>query len=182
MIFQEKSTCKNENSTCKNKKSTCKWKKSTCFLSRVFFFSSSRTRRRRNFWKIYLKNGFSGEKVLVKNKNSTCTSVSKKVLSHTKKYLHIPTNCGKSEKIVLAHGASTRGIDRRGDLTRHSSVLFFSYWTGPVRVCLLFTSDAADERSSVDLGGRSLINTKHITANQRVLYERQLTTPTKAWN
>ena len=33
--------------------------------------------------------------------------------------------------------------------------------------CLLYTSDAADERSSVDLGGRRIINKKtttHITA------------------
>ena len=28
-------------------------------------------------------------------------------------------------------------------------------------ICLLYTSDAADERSSVDLGGRRIINTKH---------------------
>ena len=33
--------------------------------------------------------------------------------------------------------------------------------------CLLYTSDAADERSSVDLGGRRIINKKkpqHVTA------------------
>ena len=29
-----------------------------------------------------------------------------------------------------------------------------------VKVCLLYTSDAADERSSVDLGGRSIIKKK----------------------
>ena len=28
-------------------------------------------------------------------------------------------------------------------------------------ICLLYTSDAADERSSVDLGGRSIIKKKH---------------------
>ena len=28
-------------------------------------------------------------------------------------------------------------------------------------VCLLYTSDAADERSSVDLGGRRIFNKKH---------------------
>ena len=28
--------------------------------------------------------------------------------------------------------------------------------------CLLYTSDAADERSSVDLGGRRIIKKKHI--------------------
>ena len=30
------------------------------------------------------------------------------------------------------------------------------------RACLLYTSDAADERSSVDLGGRRIIKKKHI--------------------
>ena len=32
-------------------------------------------------------------------------------------------------------------------------------------VCLLYTSDAADERSSVDLGGRRIIKKKMITAD-----------------
>ena len=32
--------------------------------------------------------------------------------------------------------------------------------TIPVRLCLLYTSDAADERSSVDLGGRRIIQKK----------------------
>ena len=31
----------------------------------------------------------------------------------------------------------------------------------PVIVCLLYTSDAADERSSVDLGGRRIIKKKN---------------------
>ena len=31
--------------------------------------------------------------------------------------------------------------------------------------CLLYTSDAADERSSVDLGGRRLIKTKNLCAS-----------------
>ena len=31
--------------------------------------------------------------------------------------------------------------------------------------CLLYTSDAADERSSVNLGGRSIINKKKKTKN-----------------
>ena len=31
----------------------------------------------------------------------------------------------------------------------------FAYW-----ICLLYTSDAADERSSVDLGGRRIIKKK----------------------
>ena len=32
------------------------------------------------------------------------------------------------------------------------------------RTCLLYTSDAADERSSVDLGGRRTINKNNIVA------------------
>ena len=34
--------------------------------------------------------------------------------------------------------------------------------------CLLYTSDAADERSSVDLGGRRIIKKKQIGALRRV--------------
>ena len=33
-----------------------------------------------------------------------------------------------------------------------------------LRACLLYTSDAADERSSVDLGGRRIIKKKKILA------------------
>ena len=33
------------------------------------------------------------------------------------------------------------------------------------RICLLYTSDAADERSSVDLGGRRIIKKKNIGGN-----------------
>ena len=33
--------------------------------------------------------------------------------------------------------------------------------------CLLYTSDAADERSSVDLGGRRIIKKKKITVRER---------------
>ena len=33
-------------------------------------------------------------------------------------------------------------------------------WNGKFRDCLLYTSDAADERSSVDLGGRRIIKKK----------------------
>ena len=36
-----------------------------------------------------------------------------------------------------------------------------------IHVCLLYTSDAADERSSVDLGGRRIIKKKKTTAHNR---------------
>ena len=37
---------------------------------------------------------------------------------------------------------------------------FISLWVDGFIGCLLYTSDAADERSSVDLGGRRIINKK----------------------
>ena len=36
-------------------------------------------------------------------------------------------------------------------------------------ICLLYTSDAADERSSVDLGGRRIIKKKNIREIRRLL-------------
>ena len=44
-----------------------------------------------------------------------------------------------------------------------TSVLNTTFWihqTNVYEVCLLYTSDAADERSSVDLGGRRIIKKK----------------------
>ena len=45
------------------------------------------------------------------------------------------------------------------------------------RVCLLYTSDAADERSSVDLGGRRIIkkkkNTKKKKKNNKEIYKKR---------
>ena len=38
-----------------------------------------------------------------------------------------------------------------------------------LKTCLLYTSDAADERSSVDLGGRRIIKKKKEETNTRVL-------------
>ena len=64
-----------------------------------------------------------------------------------------------------------RGLDRTGDVV----VLFADHVRielarGGVqrvhrRVCLLYTSDAADERSSVDLGGRRIIKKKKHSAD-----------------
>ena len=42
------------------------------------------------------------------------------------------------------------------------------YVIGLLGVCLLYTSDAADERSSVDLGGRRIIKKKKIMYNYRM--------------
>ena len=57
--------------------------------------------------------------------------------------------------------------DFRGDLIRAFQAEGFIYhsevciWKDPVTACLLYTSDAADERSSVDLGGRRIIKKKN---------------------
>ena len=50
---------------------------------------------------------------------------------------------------------------KRGDqvvvTTRMQSLKRFQEDVSDVKACLLYTSDAADERSSVDLGGRRII-------------------------
>ena len=38
---------------------------------------------------------------------------------------------------------------------------YVARFNGGNNACLLYTSDAADERSSVDLGGRRIIKKKH---------------------
>ena len=47
------------------------------------------------------------------------------------------------------------------------------------RRCLLYTSDAADERSSVDLGGRRIIKKKQHTARRSNRRERIKDIPSK---
>ena len=42
--------------------------------------------------------------------------------------------------------------------------------------CLLYTSDAADERSSVDLGGRRIIKKKRKTKKKKKMKEKKKTT------
>ena len=48
--------------------------------------------------------------------------------------------------------------------------------TGDATLCLLYTSDAADERSSVDLGGRRIIKkkTKIKHVQSRLITKRQI--------
>ena len=41
------------------------------------------------------------------------------------------------------------------------------------KFCLLYTSDAADERSSVDLGGRRIIKKKKLTNNIIIMMQHQ---------
>ena len=46
-------------------------------------------------------------------------------------------------------------------VARHFIIGPFLFVWGRPRTCLLYTSDAADERSSVDLGGRRIIKKKN---------------------
>ena len=59
-----------------------------------------------------------------------------------------------------------------GDLARPIDVLGQHILDTLHAPCLLYTSDAADERSSVDLGGRRIIKKKHNVDHT----ERKLTT------
>ena len=53
----------------------------------------------------------------------------------------------------------------------------------PNRTCLLYTSDAADERSSVDLGGRRIIKKKNnITDGGAAAAKKRTTTDKRLQN
>ena len=63
-----------------------------------------------------------------------------------------------------AAGAHAALHDRRGDMALGGRL---ARWPAHrLRPCLLYTSDAADERSSVDLGGRRIIK-KQTTRTDR---------------
>ena len=49
--------------------------------------------------------------------------------------------------------------------------MFAEYGFNKSHTCLLYTSDAADERSSVDLGGRRILKKKNMTQYRRLRTE-----------
>ena len=58
---------------------------------------------------------------------------------------------------------------------RHTLLITDACFSGSVfRTCLLYTSDAADERSSVDLGGRRIINKKKYNKKKKKKKHQQL--------
>ena len=59
----------------------------------------------------------------------------------------------------LIHRDSPRSRQKE-DQDQASGTLNFGWKPQPLSHCLLYTSDAADERSSVDLGGRRIIKKK----------------------
>ena len=88
------------------------------------------------------------------------------------KVLEIGTGSGYQTCILLEMGAKVFSIERQKELfdktkdllssLAYSPKLFYGdgYKGLPSYACLLYTSDAADERSSVDLGGRRIIKKK----------------------
>ena len=59
-----------------------------------------------------------------------------------------------------------RGDDKHLEVIVENPPIFWP------RICLLYTSDAADERSSVDLGGRRIIKkqkTYHVSVDSTLL-------------
>ena len=63
------------------------------------------------------------------------------------------------ERDLPTNGSRINGEDRRLEDRLY-----------PGDTCLLYTSDASDERSSVDLGGRRIIQ-KNTTPQQRILHK-----------
>ena len=68
---------------------------------------------------------------------------------------------------VTVLGREREFFNLRFDSTENVSVLLeqFGQLPLPPYICLLYTSDAADERSSVDLGGRRIIKKNTHTHN-----------------
>ena len=54
-------------------------------------------------------------------------------------------------------------------------IVGISIWAMTATTCLLYTSDAADERSSVDLGGRRIIKKNNTNAITRLVSNTQKT-------
>ena len=60
-----------------------------------------------------------------------------------------------------SYGCAFGDFDRDGDLDLGVANCYNANQTDHLYDCLLYTSDAADERSSVDLGGRRIIKKKN---------------------
>ena len=77
----------------------------------------------------------------------------------------------------MSHQAPQIGFDRHLELHWLDAVA--SWAAASLSPCLLYTSDAADERSSVDLGGRRIIKKKqntHIAPHAGIQEQQYMTT------
>ena len=64
------------------------------------------------------------------------------------------------------------------DATREPLIQVQTGWNAVFLDCLLYTSDAADERSSVDLGGRRIIKKKKSTVTTGYTLDRTMSAAT----
>ena len=63
------------------------------------------------------------------------------------------------DRIQFALDPATTELFEEAKKKGKTGYCFFK--SAPDKICLLYTSDAADERSSVDLGGRRIIKKKN---------------------
>ena len=78
---------------------------------------------------------------------------------------------------VLGRSAGTRRVESRADGSfARAFVPVGDAFAGLIIPCLLYTSDAADARSSVDLGGRRIIKNKRITREHSIRHQQCTTT------
>ena len=68
-----------------------------------------------------------------------------------------------SDYIAREPTIATTNVDETTELREGPATTSFEHES----VCLLYTSDAADERSSVDLGGRRIIKKKKLYKQER---------------
>src|SRR5678815_3878908 len=75
--------------------------------------------------------------------------------------VRVPTSCvtqGKCKECVVEVTSGMELLSEPTQFEKHLDVRSSRFRLScQARVCLLYTSDAADERSSVDLGGRRII-------------------------
>ena len=84
----------------------------------------------------------------------------------------------KRQQLALAQGDQGHLAAREGGVDQHEHPHEAEVQPKP---CLLYTSDAADERSSVDLGGRRIIKKKN-TESTRGEAHHQITNKTGTCN
>ena len=125
------------------------------------------------------------------NKDLLIVSTRGKDISSEKKYFAIEEPLARNEKLVVLINESSASASEivAGAIQDHDRGVILgtqSFGKGLVQTitplsfntslkittakyytCLLYTSDAADERSSVDLGGRRIIKTKHKKKNKK---------------
>ena len=85
--------------------------------------------------------------------------------------------CIRDRLLIVKNNTQVLGIVTKTDIQKR----ILSLKLKMDNPCLLYTSDAADERSSVDLGGRRIIKKKKKIHNVGVIHETTNRTTTQAY-